>query len=65
MSNNESFRDRLISAQSYTPELKEKYERQRVAMINKELTLAQRIMLGVGALVSFAATGDDRMDIGY
>lgn len=43
MNDRQDFRDRLISAQTFTPEYRERYQRRLESMYDRELTPAQRV----------------------
>ena len=43
MNDRQDFRDRLMSAQTITPEYRERYQRRLEAMYDRELTPAQRV----------------------
>lgn len=55
MNDRQDFRDRLLSAQTVAPELRERYQRRLESMYNRELTPAQRIGTWVLVAIGFVA----------
>jgi len=57
MNENNDFRDRLVSAQQFTPEYREKYREGLENMFTRQLTPLQRILASIGVLAGLAVIG--------
>ncbi len=55
MNRQNDFRDKLIASQQFTPEYREKYNERLQEMINRKLTLVQRITMGISVAIGILA----------